>query len=138
MTTQQPRIEIELLDHIQAAASNVEGTVAFYRDVLGARVQSVSQHWALVRLGNVDIGIHLREVQGAGDARAAAAWEPGFRVANIVVFRAQLERAGVPITQEFHEIPGGVNLGFADPDGNPLAVYQYGVGEDDLRELVTH
>jgi uncharacterized protein len=120
MTTPRQRVELGLLDLVQAPAADVEAAVAFYRDVLGATVQSVGPEWAVVRLANVDVGIHRRDP-------AAGGWEPGFRVQDVAAFRAQLIAAGASITQEFHDVPGGVKLGFADRDGNRLAAYQYGV-----------
>lgn len=120
-----PGSEVGLLDLVLARADDVPATAAFYRDVLGATVQTVSPAWAQVRLANVDIGIHERGASGD-------AWEPGFRVADIAAFKAHLAASGVPVVEDFHEIPGGVKLAFRDPAGNPIAVYQYGVRMADL------
>lgn len=120
-------VEVGLLDLLLVRADDVEGTAAFYRDVLGAVVHSVSPHWAQVRLANVDIGIHA---PGGADG---AGWVPGFRVHDIAAFRSHLEALGVEITQHYHDVPGGVKLGFRDAAGNVLAVYQYGVTVRDLR-----
>jgi predicted enzyme related to lactoylglutathione lyase len=126
MTLKQQPAEVGALDYIQASSTDVEAAVAFYRDVLGATVQSVAApYFAMVRLANVDIGIHKRDERGGG-------WEPGFRVQDIVAFHAQLVAHGVEVTQEFHDIPGGVKLGFTDHDGNRMAVYQYGIATKDL------
>ena len=126
MSDRVPRgADIGLLDLVLAQADDVPATVAFYRDVLGATVQTVSPQWAQVRLANVDIGIHPR---GTSDQP----WEPGFRVADIAAFKSHLLACGVPMTEDYHEIPGGVKLAFSDPAGNPIAVYQYGVRVADL------
>ena len=125
MTVQNPA-DVGSLDYLQASSTDVAATVAFYRDVLGATVQSVSApYWAMVRLANVDIGIHKRDERGGG-------WEPGFRVQDIAAFRAQLVTHGVEVTQDYHDIPGGVKIGFTDRDGNRIAVYQYGIATKDL------
>lgn len=118
--------EIGLLDLLLARADDVPAAAAFYRDVLGAVVQTVSPEWAQVRLANVDIGIHAR---GASNE----AWEPGFRVADIAALKGHLEGSGVPIVEDYHEVPGGVKLAFRDPAGNTIAAYQYGVRLADLR-----
>jgi predicted enzyme related to lactoylglutathione lyase len=123
--TQSAEAQIGLLDLMLMRTDDVLAAVAFYRDVLGATVQSQSPQWAQVRLANVDIGIHER-----GSARAD--WEPGFRVADIAAFRAHLEAHGVPIAQGYHDIPGGVTLAFTAPGGATIAVYQYGVAVADL------
>lgn len=126
MSEERPRgAEIGLLDLLIVRADDVPATAAFYRDVLGATVQSVSPGWAQVRLANVDIGIHER---GASDA----SWEPDFRVADIVAFRAHLVAHGLSIVLDFHDIPGGVKLAFRDPAGNVMSVTQYGVKAADL------
>ena len=123
-------VRLGLLDLIQVPATDVERSLAFYRDVLGGLPSEVSlPHWARVRLANVDVGIHLAEATAA----AGPGWEPAFRVHDIAAFRAHLEARGVPIVLEYHDIPGGVKLGFTDPDGNSLAVYQYGTSEAKLR-----
>ena len=126
MTDGMPRgAEIGLLDLVLARADDVLATAAFYRDVLGAVVQTLSPEWAQLRLANVDIGIHAR---GASDER----WEPGFRVASIAALKAHLEGHGVSIAEDYHDIPGGVKLAFRDPSGNTIAAYQYGVSAADL------
>lgn len=123
------RVEVGLLDLIRVPATDVAAAVAFYRDVLGATVQSLSAEWATVRLANVDVGIHRHDGAGAG---IASGWEPGFRVRDVAAFRARLAAAGAAVTAEPHDIPGGVRLGFTDLDGNRLAAYQYGVTVADL------
>ncbi len=85
-----------------------------------------SPYWSRVRLGNVDIGIH------EGALPDGPGWEPGFRVHDIAAARASLVANGVEVTQEFHDIPGGVKLAFADPSGNVLGLLQYGIAVADL------
>jgi predicted enzyme related to lactoylglutathione lyase len=117
---------IGALELIQLRTSDPVATAEWYRDVLGATVQMTSPFWSRVRLGNVDIGIH------EGTPPAESGWEPGFRVLDIAAVRATLEARDVEITQPFHDIPGGVKLGFRDIAGNGLAVYQYGISTADL------
>lgn len=122
---------IGALELIQLRTADPVATAEWYRDVLGAKIQMTSPYWSRVRLGNVDIGIH----QGApSQPDAEPGWEPGFRVLDIATTRAALEVHEVEITQPYHDIPGGVKLGFRDVAGNQLAVYQYGVAVADLAE----
>ena len=125
MTTDANRPVIGLLDVLQTASDDPAATVRFYRDVLGADVQSESPAWSQLRLGGVDIGIHAKPVSSEG-------WLPAFRVADVAAVKASLERAGATILRDFHDIPGGVTLQFADPDGNALSVIQYGVSTQEL------
>ena len=69
MTTGANRPEIGLLDLLQTASDDPAATARFYRDVLGADVESESPAWSQVRLGGVDIGIHAE----AGQPRWLAA-----------------------------------------------------------------
>ena len=125
MTTDANRPVIGLLDVLQTASDDPAATVRFYRDVLGADVQSESPAWSQLRLGGVDIGIH----------RASATherWVPSFRVADIAAVRAAVQAAGRPLVRDYHDIPGGVVLAFADPAGNPVQVVQLGISEAEL------
>jgi predicted enzyme related to lactoylglutathione lyase len=126
----EPVPTVEALDIIQLGTEDVPGTTSFYTDILGATViDAPSPHWARVRLGNVEIGIHARPAAGG----APHGWEPGFRVSNIAAHRAHLQAHGVTITKDFHDIPGGVTLSFLDPAGNAIGLYQYGTSEAELR-----
>lgn len=121
--------QVGLLDLIQLATPDVAGAVAFYRDILGATViEEALPWWGRVRIANIDLGLH----QGVAPAGEGGA-EPAFRVPDVAAFRAHLQAAGVTITQDYHDIPGGVKLGFADPAGNRLAVIQYGTNEAAIR-----
>ena len=122
--------KVESLDIIQLGTSDVASTTAFYQNVLGAIViDAPSAHWARVRLGDVELGIHAR----AAANPQSGGWEPGFRVSNIAEYRAHLVAHGVSITKDFHDIPGGVTLSFLDTEGNSIGVYQYGTSEAALR-----
>jgi predicted enzyme related to lactoylglutathione lyase len=121
---------VGMLDMLKLFTPDVAGALAFYRDVLGALVAEEDlPHWARVRLANVDIGLHLGE---ATEVARRVGWEPGFRVHDVAAFRAHLQRRGVNIVQDFHDIPGGVTVAFADPAGNVLSVVQYGTSVEAL------
>ena len=117
MTPAPPHIG--LLDVLQTVSGDVASTVAFYRDALGAVVQSEGPHWARLRLGNVDIGVHSGSAGYEG-------WMPAFRVPEVRSVHAAVLAAGFEC-HEYHDIPGGVSLQFRDPAGNWLAAIQYGV-----------
>jgi len=116
--------QIGLLDVLQTVAGDVSATVAFYRDALGAVVQSESPHWARVRLGNTDIGVHSGPASHQG-------WMPAFRAQDVRAVRSAVLAAGFEC-RDYHDIPGGVSLQFRDPTGNWLAAIQYGVNAAQL------
>ncbi len=123
--TADATLEIGLLDMVQTAAQDVREAVRFYRDVLGATVQTESDEWSQVHLGGVDIGIHKAPA-------AHESWVPSFRVADIAAVRAAVQAAGRPLVRDYHDIPGGVVLSFEDPAGNPVQVVQQGISEAEL------
>jgi catechol 2,3-dioxygenase-like lactoylglutathione lyase family enzyme len=124
--TDAPRLG--LLDVIQVTVPDVPGAVAFYRDLLGARViEEAYPHWARLRLGNVDLGVH------AGESPAGGGAEPAFRVHDIRALREHLAGRGVRLVLDYHDIPGGVKIAFADPAGNRLGAVQYGTSVEALR-----
>ena len=116
--------QVGLLDVLQTVSGDVSATVAFYQDVLGALVQSETPHWARLRLGNVDIGVHSGSAGYEG-------WMPAFRVPELGAVRAAVLAAGFEC-REYHDIPGGVSFQFRDPAGNWLAAIQYGVNAAQL------
>lgn len=124
--TAERNVEIGLLDMVQTAADDTAEAVRFYRDVLGATVETEHDEWSQVRLGGVTLGIHRKPA-------GIEAWTPSFRVADIAAVKAALEAAGRPLLRDYHDIPGGVVLAFSDPSGNPLQVVQQGITEADLR-----
>jgi predicted enzyme related to lactoylglutathione lyase len=115
----QSDVEVGLLDVLQTVTTDVASTVGFYRDVLGADVQSESAHWARLRVGGIDVGVHAAPAQYEG-------WMPAFRVADLAALRQAVLGAGVECL-DYHDIPGGVTLQFKDPAGNWLAAIQYGI-----------
>ena len=125
-TTTAATARIGLLDMVQTSADDVREAVRFYRDVLGAAVVVESEGWSQLRLGGIDIGIHRTPA-------AQESWTPSFRVADIAAVKAAVQASGRPLLRDYHDIPGGVVLGFADPAGNPLQVVQLGISAAELR-----
>lgn len=119
-------VQVGLLAFLQTVTGDVAATVAFYRDALGADVQSESAHWARLRIGGVDVGVHAAPASYEG-------WMPAFRAADVRTVRAAVEGAGLEC-RDYHDIPGGVTLQFKDPAGNWLAAIQYGVSVAALQD----
>lgn len=116
---------IGLLDMMQTAAEDVGAVVRFYSEVLGATVEVEGEQWSQLRIGGISLGIHRKPA-------TVEAWMPSFRVPEIAAVKAALEAAGTPILRDYHDIPGGVVLAFADPAGNPVQVVQLGISEAEL------
>jgi predicted enzyme related to lactoylglutathione lyase len=104
--------------------TDMDRSVAFYGDVLGLPLEYKSPGWSQFMLPNgVALGLH----RAMEPAERSAGWLPGFSVDNIVAAKDHLEMASTPITQDYHDIPGGVVLEFADPDGNAISISQMGI-----------
>ncbi len=109
---------------------DMDRSVPFYRDVLGLPLQMESAGWSQFDIGNgAVLGLHGSRSEPR-DPRPG--WLPGFAVDDVKATRQALVAAGATIAQDFHDIPGGVVLEFADPDGNRISAAQAGVSCADL------
>jgi predicted enzyme related to lactoylglutathione lyase len=99
--------------------------VSFYRQGLGAAPTIESPYWSQFELGSgVILGLHpARE----GGAAPAGGWTPGFHVEDLRSWRQTVLAAGGTVAMEYHDVPGGVILEVADPDGNLIDAMQEGV-----------
>ncbi|GIV03181.1 MAG: hypothetical protein KatS3mg015_2011 [Fimbriimonadales bacterium] len=98
---------------------DMEGAVAFYRDVLGVEVVSENPYWSELRVGGVRLALH----QG-GEGVQKGGWTVCLEVDDLEDLRKRLEAAGVECASEYHDTPSGPSLAFRDPDGNRLQALQ--------------
>lgn len=109
--------------------SDMDRSVAFYRDLLRFEVHYTSPYWSTLQIGSTRVGLHPAfegnsEVKGGG-------WVFMLEASDIRGLRAKLEGAGVECSP-YHDTPGGAIFNFTDPDGNRLQAMQAGVMEKDL------
>lgn len=108
-------------------ATDVERSVAFYRDGLGLPLRFVTAEWAEFQLASGSLT--LRKADGPMPERAA--WGAGqvtlgFEVADLTAVAARLQAGGA----EFNLPPtvqpeaGGMMALVCDPDGVPIMLYQ--------------
>jgi predicted enzyme related to lactoylglutathione lyase len=103
--------------------------VAFYRDVLQLPLEMESPGWSQFALGN---GLWLGLHPSREPAEPSRGWLPGFEVSDIQDTKQRVQASGSEITGDYHDIPGGVVIEFADPDGNKLNASQMGISCADL------
>jgi predicted enzyme related to lactoylglutathione lyase len=104
--------------------------LAFYRDVLGLPLAMESPGWSQFDLGGgLALGLHMAR----GEMPAPApGWVPGFSVDDVKAAKERILASPGDLTQDFHDIPGGVVIEFADPDGNRITAMQQGISCADL------
>ena len=108
--------------------SNMERSVAFYRDLLGLKTHMVSPYWTSFELGGMRLGLHPAVPDNPGPHGIyGKGWFLGLEVEDIKTLKAKLKSAGVEVKGDFHDVPGAVVLDFLDPDGNTLEAYQAGI-----------
>ena len=118
------------LDTMMCQVTDVPRAVEFYRDVLGCHVPFSTPHWTQVSFGTSSIGLHSPLEGFTGNK---GGWILGYQVSDIAGLRRTLDERQVPILQDFHDVPGGVVLLFADPDGNLLQPIQRGITIAELK-----
>lgn len=102
--------------------SNMERSLEFYRDALGFHPTMSSEHWSLLTIpGGTTLALHFGgQEKEPGDSNSV----PVFSVENIKKAKTELEAKGVRVLGEPHEVPGGMTLDLADPDGNKVQLLQ--------------
>lgn len=119
---------------IWCQVSDMEASVAFYRDVLGLKLSYSSPHWSQFDLGNGQLGLHPRLAESSGPlGQYASGWMLGLSTNDLKGLRAKLEAAGAQFHGDYHAIPGGLVLDFSDPDGNQIEAGQMGITVEDLQ-----
>jgi|SRR5438477_4623788 len=118
------------LDTLMIDVSDMNRVVSFYRDVVGLPLEMESPGWSSFSLGGgASLGLHGGRMTG-GEQRKG--WVPGLRVDDIRAARDRVAGGGGSIAGEYHDIPGGVILDLADPEGNVFEVIQHGITCADL------
>jgi len=111
----------------------MDRSVAFYRDLLGLKPTMLSAFWTEFQVGANRIALHPT-LKGCTPphGEVGKGWYLGVQVEDVKALRQKLMDAGVPIVDDFHDVPGGVLITFPDPDGNPIQAIQLGVKTADL------
>ena len=102
-------------------------SVRFYTEVLGLEPELVTPGFAQLKTGTegVTLGLHpVRPGEAVEPQGHRIGWTPSFEVADLDEARRRLDQVGAKHDAEAHEIPGGLILGIADPDGNRVSLEQ--------------
>jgi catechol 2,3-dioxygenase-like lactoylglutathione lyase family enzyme len=109
------------IDHILLEVSNLNASIAFYRDFLGLRLKSQSDWFVMLESNNV--GVFLRnsrwdwEKPHRSGEQLGLGMYPHFDVSDAAATVEKARRAGYRIVQEPRKYDFGTEAFIADPDG---------------------
>src|SRR4051812_19483583 len=91
--------------------SDMDRSVAFYRDLLGLKAGYISPYWTDFDLGNGKLALHPQIRPGEGPlGQPGTGWYLGLQTPDIQALKEALERAGAQIVDGYHATPAGVVL----------------------------
>ena len=106
--------------------SDMERSVAFYRDTIRLPLRFRSPAWTEFASGEATLALHRTEASPSSDDDpdhlAAGRCRPGLRVPDLDAFHARMVERGVPCIQEPKEVFGARLAQYADPDGLAISV----------------
>jgi catechol 2,3-dioxygenase-like lactoylglutathione lyase family enzyme len=122
---------VEGIDHIALAVSDVERSVAWYKEVLGLE-RRYEEAWgsypAMVGVGTTSIALFPvdgTEVKPSPGRNVLAMRHFAFRAdrANFDRARRELSQRGIPLEQQHHGVSESIY--FRDPDGHEVEITTY-------------
>jgi lactoylglutathione lyase len=114
------------INYAIVSVSDMQRSVAFYRDVLALPLRFESPGWTEFSTEGATLALHA--ATGAGTGRDAAArlapgrCRPGFGVADLDVFHRRMVASGVVCIEEPKEVSGARVAQYLDPDGLPISI----------------
>lgn len=109
------------LEYLYIRTAGFERDLAYYRDVLGARLlwnlEGFDAHVAALRLGTGPLLL-------LADHRPAPSCMPLFSVEDLKAAAKELRKRGWRPDGRLFEIPNGPCCAFNDPSGNRLGIFQ--------------
>jgi lactoylglutathione lyase len=105
--------------------SDMDKSLAFYRDVLGFPVKHQSHKWTELGTGETTLALHLADAAGHPHTHAtmpAGHCHVGLTVPDLDAFHAEMTDKGVKCLQPPKKEDFGSLAIYADPDGLPFSV----------------
>jgi lactoylglutathione lyase len=109
------------IDHILLEVTDLDKSMAFYRDLLGLEIKSQSRIFAMLQSSNV--GVYLSSTHWDWDEKRPTGSRPGWgmyphvSVADVAITIERARKAGYKIAQEPRKYSWGTEAFVADPDG---------------------
>ena len=105
--------------------SDMQKSVAFYRDVLGVPLRFESPHWSEFATDGATLALHASDVPALAidPARTPAGYcKPGFSVDDLDRFHQRMLDHGVGCIQPPKDVFGARIAQYLDPDGLAVSV----------------
>ncbi|HKD86247.1 MAG TPA: VOC family protein [Terriglobales bacterium] len=110
------------LTTIMLIVKDMDRSVAFYRDVVGLKLEMQSPEWSSLSAGNITLGLHPESQYSKVSPTLGCTF--GFEVSDIQTVVQQLKSKGAAMMLEpIHEDFGWLGI-FTDPDGYPVQLVQ--------------
>jgi predicted enzyme related to lactoylglutathione lyase len=110
------------LTTIMLIVRDMERSVAFYRDVVGLKVELHTPGWSSLSAGNITLGLHPESPHSKVAPTLGCTF--GFEVSDIQGVVQELKSKNVPMMMEpIHEDFGWLAI-FTDPDGYPVQLVE--------------
>jgi lactoylglutathione lyase len=114
------------LNYAIVFVSDMQRSVAFYRDVLGIPLRFASPGWTEFATEGATLALHhsatVPPKENTPHHTPAGTCRPGLRVPNLDEFHGRMMQHGIPCLQEPKETFGARIAQYADPDGLAISV----------------
>ena len=110
------------LTTIMLIVKDMDRSVAFYRDVVGLKLEMHTPFWSSLSAGNITLGLHPESEHSKVAPSLGCTF--GFQVTDIQGSVRELKSKGATMMLEpIHEDFGWLGI-FTDPDGYPVQLVQ--------------
>jgi lactoylglutathione lyase len=118
-------VKLDTLAYVILYVKDTDKAIAFYQDMLGAKVKMNEDGWVELETGAVTLALHR---EGPQSGTAGSSSTVVFAVKDVKQTYEDLKTAGVKFSGEPHqvcEMPDsvGISADFKDLDGNSLSIF---------------
>ena len=114
------------LNYTIVFVSDMEGSVAFYRDVFGLSLKFETPEWSEFSTGEATLALHKAQggaqIKVGQEISAPGQCRPGLLVEDLDLFHSQVVERGATCVQAPKEVFGARIAQYLDPDGLIVSV----------------